>query len=244
MRTILTWVAALVLWSGAAAAAGIVPETFSDGGTDRRFYLYVPDTAKAEGAPLLVLLHGSGGEGSWMIRLWQADADAKGIILVAPNSLHEDGWRIGPDGPAFVCAMADDVAGRYRADRRRIYLFGQSGGAVFALHLALLESRFFAAAAVHAGAFRDDRDFNALPYATRKTPLAIVIGDRDEYFEMSSVTNTQHVLERAGFPISVTIVPGMHHYYTAKVAPGVNATVWDFLKGKALDDAPAYVAYH
>jgi poly(3-hydroxybutyrate) depolymerase len=238
------WVLSLLLLAMPAWGAGMIAETVTSGGAERQFTLYVPDTAKAERAPLMVLLHGSGGSGSWMIRQWQADADREGIILVAPNSLHNDGWRIGPDGPEFVCSVADEIAGRYHADRRRIYLFGQSGGAVFALHMALLESRFFAAAAVHAGAFRDAADFNAIAYATRKTPLAIVIGDKDEYFEMSSVHNTQHVLERAGFPIVVTIVPGMHHYYTAKMAPGVNAMAWDFLKSRALEDVPVYVAYH
>lgn len=244
MNKTIGWVAALLLWAAPAVAGGVVAETVTLGGVERQFALYVPDSAKADGAPMLVLLHGSGGEGSWMIRLWQADADREGIILVAPNSLHNDGWRIGPDGPQFVCAAADDIAGRYHADRRRIYLFGQSGGAVFALHLAMLESRFFAAAAVHAGAFREARDFNAVAYATRKTPLAIVIGDKDEYFAMSSVANTERVLERAGFPMQVTIMPGMHHYYTRKIAPAVNATAWDFLKTHALEDAPTYVAYH
>src|SRR3569832_1360043 len=238
------WVAVLILCAVPAWSAGTVTETVTSGGTERQFSLYVPDTAKAEGAPLLVLLHGSYGDGPSILRLRQADADREGIILVAPNALYKDGWRVGPDGPEFVCALADEIAGRTRADRRRIYLFGHSGGAVFALHLAMLESRFIAAAAVLAGAFREPRDFDAVPYATRKTPLAIVIGDKDQFFAMSSVTNTQHVLERAGFPIAVTVVPGMNHWYTPKVAPGVNATAWDFLKTRALEDAPAYVAYH
>jgi len=244
MKTTMGWAVALLLWAAPAAAAGVVTETVTSGDVERQFALYVPDSAKPDGAPLLVLLHGSYEEAGTMIRLWQADADREGVILVAPSALYKDGWRIGPDGPEFVCAVADEIAGRTHADRRRIYLFGHSGGAVFALHLAMLESRFFAAAAVMAGAFRDARDFDAVPYAMRKTPLAIVIGDKDQFFAMSSVENTRKVLERAGFPVSVTILPGMNHWYTHKVAPGVNATAWDFLKGRALEDAPAYVAYH
>jgi len=244
MKTTIGWAVALLLWAAPATAAGVVTEAVTSGGVERQFALYVPDSAKADGAPLLVLLHGSFEEAGTMIRLWQADADREGLILVAPSALYKDGLRVGPDGPDFICAVADGIAGRTHADRRRIYLFGHSGGAVFALHLAMLESRFFAAAAVLAGAFREARDFNAVPYATRKTPLAIVIGDKDQFFAMSSVENTRVVLTRAGFPISVTIMPGMKHWYTDKVAPGVNATAWEFLKGQALEDAPAYVAYH
>jgi polyhydroxybutyrate depolymerase len=241
MRTI-GWVLSLLLLAPAWGAAAVA-ETVTSGGVERQFTLYVPGMAKAEGAPLLVLLHGSYGKGEDMIRLWQADADREGIVLVAPNALYKDGWRVGPDGPEFVCALADAIAARTHADRRRIYLFGHSGGAVFALHLAMLESRFFAAAAVLAGAFRDARDFSAVPYAARKTPLAIVIGDKDQFFAMSSVENTRAVLERAGFPIAVTIVPGMNHWYTQKTAPGVNAIAWDFLKNRTLEDPPAYVTY-
>ncbi len=114
---------------------------------------------------------------------------------------------------------------------------------MFALHLAMLESHFFAATAVHAGTWRRPEDFRVLDYATRKIPLAIVIGDRDQFFPMASLRRTERTLVEAGFPLAVTVVPGMDHWYVPKVAPGINGTAWKFLSAKTLDADPAYTAY-
>ncbi len=46
---------------------------------------------------------------------------------------------------------------KYPINPRRVYLFGHSAGAIFALHMSLMESQYFAAAAVHAGALRGRR---------------------------------------------------------------------------------------
>ena len=43
---------------------------------------------------------------------------------------------------------------KYPINPRRVYLFGHSAGASFALHMSLMESQYFAAAAIHAGALR------------------------------------------------------------------------------------------
>lgn len=244
MKKVLLALGLIILWlAPAQAMTAIVQESVTVGGNARLFSLYVPDSAKADGTPLLVLLHGSYQQGIEMVRLWQADADREGIILVAPDALHNDGWRLGVDGPFFVCSVAAQIAERYHADRRRVYLTGQSGGAVFALHLSMLESRFFAATAVHAGAWRQPDDFHALAYAERKIPLAIVIGDRDQFFSISSVRHTEREVEDAGIPIEVTVIPGMDHWYVPKVAPVINPIIWGFLKSKSLDADPVYTAY-
>ena len=47
---------------------------------------YVPDRASAAPAPLLVLLHGAGGRPEDMIKLLRAEADERGVILLAPRS--------------------------------------------------------------------------------------------------------------------------------------------------------------
>ncbi|MEI9886049.1 MAG: dienelactone hydrolase family protein [Rhizomicrobium sp.] len=196
------------------------------------------------GAPLLVLLHGSYGDGR---RHDPAVAGGR-----RPRGHRPGGARCGcttTPGASSWMAPASSVpprrrsAQRYRTDRRRTYLFGHSGGAVFALHLAMLESHFFAATAVHAGTWRRPEDFRVLDYATRKIPLAIVIGDRDQFFPMASLRRTERTLVEAGFPLAVTVVPGMDHWYVPKVAPGINGTAWKFLSAKTLDADPAYTAY-
>src|SRR5262249_7820110 len=141
-------------------------------------------------------------------------ADQEGIILAAPDSLQIEAWHLDKDGPDFLRAVVDDVAQREKIDGRRVYLFGQSGGAVYALTLAMLESNYFAAVAIHAGAWRERGEFQVMDYAKRRIPLKIIIGDRDEFFSISSVRQTQSALSDAGFPIDVSVLEGRHHVYS------------------------------
>jgi len=236
--------AALVLLLAAPArAAAITTQTFSFNGAARSYSLYVPDAASALPTPLLVLLHGSGQSGDVMVKLWQQEADQHGIVLLAPNALDLDHWNLKTDGPSYIAAaVAAGTAGR-AIDPRRIYLFGHSGGAVYALTLAMLESRFFAAVAVHAGAWRQPDEFKVETYAARKTPIAIIVGDRDEFFSLGAVHATQRALERGSFPTEIDIVEGQHHWFDDKTAPDIDAKAWAFLSVHSLDGDPVFITY-
>jgi predicted esterase len=192
---------------------------------------------------MVLLLHGSGDSGAAMAALWKDLADRAGIILAAPNAWRNDGWRIGHDTPDFLRAVVQAVEAKHPVDERRVYLFGQSGGAVYALIMAMLESRYFAAVAVHAGAWREAAEFRALAYARRKIPLKIIVGDRDEFFSGSAVRRTQAALQTAGFPIEIEMVPGQHHAYTVEIAPSVNDSAWRFLSNQTLADPPVFTTY-
>jgi predicted esterase len=99
--------------------------------------------------------------------------------------------------------------------------------------LSMLESQLFAATAIHAGAWRTPNEFRAVPYAKRKIPIAMFIGDKDEYFPLFAVRKTQSALEQAGHPVSVTVIPGHNHPY-ANVALEVNRSAWQFMKENRL----------
>src|ERR1700761_5540105 len=76
-------------------------------GHDRTYYLFVPDGG--DGAlPMVVLLHGSGGNGLFMIQRWQDIATREHILLLAPDSLHRDvGWDLASDGPDYIHAAIE-----------------------------------------------------------------------------------------------------------------------------------------
>lgn len=207
--------------------------SFEFAGLKRSYSLLVPPSAAASGAPLLVLLHGSYGSGATIVRWWTTIAVEEGIVLAGPNAREREAWQLRADGPEFIRALIDDVASKHPVDRRRIYLFGNSAGAVYSLTLSMLESQLFAATAVHAGAWRAPNEFRAVPYARRKIPIAIFIGDKDEYFPMFTLRKTQSALERAGHLVSVTVIPGHSHSY-AQVAGEVNRNAWEFMKANQL----------
>jgi poly(3-hydroxybutyrate) depolymerase len=208
-------------------------ESFEFAGLKRNYSLFAPPAAAATGAPLLVLLHGSFGNGAGIVSSWIPVAQQEGIVLAGPDAREREAWQLRADGPKFIRALIDDVATKHSIDRSRIYLFGVSGGAVYSLTLSMLESQLFAATAVHAGAWRAPNEFRAVPYAHRKIPIAIFVGDRDEYFPVFAVRKTQKALEKAGHTVSVTVIPGHRHAY-GEVAAEVNRSAWEFMKGNRL----------
>ena len=212
---------------------GASKESFEFAGLKRSYTLLAPSSAAGSPAPLLVLLHGSYGSGAAMVGWWTSLAEQEGIVLVGPEAREREAWQLRADGPQFIRALIDTVAVRQPIDRTRIYLFGTSGGAVYALTLSMLESQLFAATAIHAGAWRTPNEFRAVPYAKRKIPIAMFIGDKDEYFPLFAVRKTQSALEQAGHPVSVTVIPGHNHPY-ANVVLEVNRSAWQFMKANRL----------
>lgn len=239
----LAWTCAFLLLLSAYVRADdkVSKETIESGGRKRTYYLFAP-AARKPSAPLVVLFHGSGRDGLSLVERWKDLAASEGFVIAGPNSRDSKGWRTPDDGPEFIRDLVEALRAQHSLDARRVYLFGHSAGAVFALHMALTQSEYFAAAAVHAGAWRAPSEFDALERAKRKTSLAIIVGDRDPHFPLSDVRATEAALKGRGHEIEVTVMQGHDHWYY-DLAPGINRNAWDFLKAKALAADPKYVPY-
>jgi len=232
-------------WFATGVTAGAVPTKVSirSAGHERSYHFVIPTSLPAtDPRPVLLLLHGSYSTPLDILPTWIEIAERDGVILVAPKSSADYGWRIHQDGPELMRDVIDDIAAKHPIDRRRLYLFGHSAGAVHALTLGLLESRYFAAVALHAGAWTDHSSFNVIPMAQRKIPMWIAVGDRDEQFPLVSVRATEAALQEAGVPVIVRIMKGHRHTYS-DVAPHVNGEAWAFLQGIQLDGPPAFQPY-
>ena len=231
----------------AFATAKAEKQTLVFEGKERTYYTFVPEkfaaapSALAAPAPLLLLLHGSGRDGMSQIEQWQALAEQEGLVLAAPNSLNSREWTMGVDGPEFLHAIVDAVKEKYPIEGKRMYLFGHSAGAVFALYMGLMESQYFAAAAVHAGAMREDF-YPVLDVARRKLPLAIWVGTEDPFFSLTAVRNTQSELNKHGFDAQVFEMKGHDHDYYA-VAKDLNPKIWSFLSASSLDADARWQTY-
>jgi phospholipase/carboxylesterase len=136
-----------------AAQPGSPTETPTQGlsqlglGGSRDGLLYVPDSYSPDtAAPLFVGLHGAGGAGdTWAS--YYARAEARGMILLAPDSrsatweLIRDGG-FGPD-VEFLDRALEHTFERCRIDPERIALGGFSDGASYALSLGLSNGDLF-----------------------------------------------------------------------------------------------------
>jgi len=234
-------IAALLLIpiTSAAASDEITKELITSKGKTRAYYLYEPSTAKASSpAPLIVMLHGSGRVGMSLVEKWKDLAKKEGFIIVGPDSADTRSWGSPQDGPDFLRDLVEELKAKYPINPRRVYLFGHSAGAIFALEMSLLESQYFAATAIHAGALRPD-DFNLIDLAKRRIPMFIQVGDSDQYFSLKAVRATRDALNAKGFSVELTELPGHDHWYY-DLAPKINRTAWDFLKKFELEGDPVY----
>ena len=145
MRYSILLLLALILVPSQTAAASdkVIKDSITSQNKKRSFYLFAPESVKSgTPAPLIVLLHESGHNGLSLVDPWKALAAKEGIILVGPDSMDPSVWNSPVDGPDFLHDLVENIKSRYTINPRRIYLFGHSGGAIFALYMSLFESQY------------------------------------------------------------------------------------------------------
>ena len=230
----------LALSTFASAAAKPEKQALTFDGKERTYYIFVPEKLAAP-APLLLLLHGSGRDGMSQINEWKDLAAKEGLILAAPDSADSREWSMNTDGPEFLHEVVEAVRAKNPVDGKRIYIFGHSAGAVFALYMAVMESKYFAAAGVHAGAMGEDF-YPYLNLAQRKVPITIWVGTDDPYFSLALVKGIQGELNKHGFQAQVVEMKGHDHNYYA-VSKDLNPKILEFFRSNKLEADPAWQVY-
>ena len=116
--------------------------------SDRDGLLYVPKGySPSSFAPLILMLHGAGGDAEGALNILQRLADPVGAILLAVDS-RSSTWDIimmseyGPD-IAFIDRALAQTFSRYAIDNRRIAIAGFSDGASYALSVGLSNGDLF-----------------------------------------------------------------------------------------------------
>ncbi len=231
----------VMMLAGSAVCAkdDITKELITSNGKTRAYYLYVPPTVKSDTpVPLIVMLHGSGRVGMSLVEKWKDLAKKEGFIIAGPDSSDTRGWATPQDGPDYLRDLVEELKSKYPINPRRVYLFGHSAGASFALEISLMESQYFAATAIHAGALPgDDRDL--IDMAKRKIPIFIQVGDSDQSFPLKIVRATRDLLNQNGFAVELAEIPKHDHWYY-DLAPKINLAAWEFLKKYELNQDPVY----
>jgi len=240
-RIPLTIALLLVAVSSAFAKDDITKELIKSNGKERAYYLYVPSTLKGP-APLIVMLHGSGRTGVTLVEKWKDYAKKENIIIVGPDATNLRGWGSPQDGPDFLRDLVEELKSKYPINPRRVYLFGHSAGASFSLHMGLMESQYFAAVAIHAGALTA-QDMDVIGLAKRKIPISMQVGDSDQFVPVKYCRATRDALKEAGFTVDLIEIENHDHWYYDK-ASKFNQTAWEFLKKYELDEDPKYQKYN
>ncbi len=228
----------VLLFAASAHAEKITKESVMSQDVERTYYLFVPDSAKSKPAPLIILMHGSGRDGKILVEHWQSLAKKEGIILAGPDAIVRQGWGMRDDGPLLLRHVIEAVQTDYAVDRRRMYVFGHSAGAIHGISMGVLESEYFAAVAVHAGAVSP----SIVPYiarAPRKIPIAVWVGTNDSNFPVRQVRESLELLNRQDFNVELTEIKGHTHDYYGRSSE-INKAAWAFLQGRRLEKDPQY----
>ena len=144
--------------------------------------LLLPASAPADRpAPLLVLLHGAGGEAGRVLELVRDLAETAGLVVLVPQSQSAT-WDVvlggfGPD-VAAIDALLAATFDRRLVDPRRVAVGGFSDGASYALSLGLTNGDLFGRVAAFSPGFmrpggRVGRVACFVSHGTRDTVLPI-----------------------------------------------------------------------
>lgn len=167
--------------------------TIEVGGRKRTYLTYVPQ-GLAKGAPLVVVMHGS-GQNSVQIRKWtgygfERLADERGFAVVYPDG-YEGYWnacnivgdysanKLNIDDVGFLTGMVHKLIAEIGVDPGRVFATGSSRGGHMAFRLALeAPSRFRAVAAVSANVPTPE-NFKCRPAGQGTSSVMIMNGTKD-----------------------------------------------------------------
>jgi len=175
------------------AAAPEPPVSLQSGSLEwqgrERTFLWRRGRAAADGpAPLLVVLHGSGGSGAEMAAVSGFDtlADQAGLVVAFPDGMARtwaDGRgatpaeRAGADDVGFIHRLVDRLKTDTAVDSARVYAAGYSNGGMMVQRLAL-EAPDLLAAGASVGAGLPERLVARRP-AGLPPPLLLIHGTED-----------------------------------------------------------------
>lgn len=169
--------------------------TFSDSitvdGIERDFIVHLPAGNNTSiKIPLVICLHGGGGQGKGMNRLTSFSdvADKNMFAVVYPDGIKKN-WNDGRnvtkktiDGAEvndvkFISSLIDSMILNYNIDSSRVYVTGISNGGIMSFRLACELSEKIAAIAAVASSMTEEETENCKNSVS--LPVMIIFGDAD-----------------------------------------------------------------
>ena len=192
--------------SAPAADGPLVPHRIGN----RTYQSFVP--ARNGRLPLVIALHGGGGNGAQLAKSAGLidEAAKEGFVLALPEGSSRFGkletWNAGGccayamrekiDDIGFIRALIDELERTQPVDPKRIYVVGMSNGGMMAERVAIELGDRIAGAAVFVGAL-----FGNEPRPVAAVPMLIVNAEKDEQVPIAGGASTTGIVRRSqGMP--------------------------------------------
>jgi predicted esterase len=189
-------------------------ETFRKKAVDAKVLLFPPSGERSRPAPLVVALHGFGGNAASFAPVWRDVAEEAGAFLAVPQAFDAAAgggfsWGVVEQGEHLVLRAIEMARREHPIDPKRVVVTGFSQGGGMAFTVALRHPELISGAIPIAG-FYDER---VTPLSgTIGAPLprfAILNGALDE--EAGNNRKAARLLEAAGTRVFLKIYDGLGH---------------------------------
>ena len=177
---------------------------------DRGHYFFAlpPTASRSRKAPLLVFLHGNGGNFR-VYASWLAPLASKAGIATAFPTWGFGNWR-SPAALQRVLEVIDDAGRSGEVDPERVLLVGLSAGALGAVEMLLAKSERFRGLALISGAPLEPLSPEQARAAAR-VPAFLVHGDLDGHLPVEGPRRFAAALRAAGGSVHYDEVSGADH---------------------------------
>jgi phospholipase/carboxylesterase len=183
------------------------------------FSLYVPEDYDPEVAlPLVVALHGGGGDGSRFLWTWLNAARSFGAIVAAPSSIG-DTWAISSEDvdTSNLEGIVSFVREEWNIDPGRILLTGMSDGGTFAWLAGLQADSPFTHLAPVSTAFHPMFLEMADADRVRGLPVFLVHGAFDWMFPVQGARQMKQALSAMGAEVTYREIEDLSHAYPREI---------------------------
>lgn len=181
------------------------------------YRLYVPSNYdRAKATPLIVALHGMGGDENSMFDSYgkelPADAEKAGFLVAAPKGRGQASMYRGTAEQDVLDVLAE-VERTYNVDKNRVYLMGHSMGGFGTWSVAMAHPELFAAL----GPISGGGDTNGM-VKIKDIPQYVTHGDDDRTVNVNQSRTMVEAGRKAGAQITYVEVPGGSHVSVAQPA--------------------------
>jgi polyhydroxybutyrate depolymerase len=211
----------------------VLPDEFlTIDGEKRDFRVYIPKNMP-EKPTVIIAFHGNGGNKISMASSTKFDevADKQGYLVVYPNAIDKQ-WSNNNKAKdlKFVEQLVAHIKTKYKANNNKFFVMGMSNGGYFTHQIGQSQSQQIAGVIAHSASLGADviTGINA----TKKFPVMIIHGDRDNIVNISLAKSSRDLYVKEKHKVVYREVVGLGHEWANQAE--INTEITAFINSTTL----------